>query len=342
MAETECFGHGETGVCNMEIDFVIPWVDGSDPQWVSVRNQYSNNPISEAQYRDWDILKYWFRAVEKYAPWVRRIHFVTFNQVPQWLNKDHEKLHLVDHKDYIPEEYLPTFSSHAIELNFHRIEGLAEHFVYFNDDMFLGAPVKETDFFVDGKPCESPIMSAMTPSVVGDPFVHYLCNNLSVINAHFPKRATLKGYFKKWFAPCYGKLLLKNFYYGILGKFTGFQNFHLPSSMLKSNFEEVWNLEPELLQNTCSHKFRSREDVNQYVMSQYNICKGNFTPRKPNIGKFFTIGANSEEMYRSLRTGRYKLLCLNDNVEAIDFEGEKQKLVEIFEEIFPQKSSFEL
>lgn len=196
----------------MDIDFVIPWVDGGDSRWVAARNLYSDKPVSEAQYRDWNILRYWFRAVERFAPWVRTIHFVTFDQVPEWLNTDHEKIHLVDHKDYIPEAYLPTFSSHVIELNFHRIEGLAEHFVYFNDDMFLGAPVEETDFFVDGKPCESPIMSALTPSVVGDPFVHYLCNNLCVINSHFSKRSTMKRHFKKWFSPLYGKLLMKNVY----------------------------------------------------------------------------------------------------------------------------------
>lgn len=325
----------------MSIDFVIPWVDGSDSNWISIRNQYSDKPVSEAQYRNWDILRYWFRAVEKYAPWVRKIHFVTFDQVPQWLNTEHEKLHLVDHKDFIPEEYLPTFSSHVIELNFHRIEGLSEQFVYFNDDMFLGAPVKETDFFIDGKPCESPIMSVLTPSVVGDPFIHYLCNNLCVINSHFSKRSVMKRHAGKWFSPCYGKLTAKNLYYGVLGKFTGFQNFHLPSSMLKSVFTEVWEKEPELLHNTCSHKFRSREDVNQYVMSQYNICKGNFVPRKPNVGQFYTIGTNNGTMYESIRTNRYKLLCLNDNVGEIDFQTEKKQLIEVFGEVFPEKSTFE-
>ena len=325
----------------MEFDFVMPWVDGGDPKWVEIRNLYSDKPVSEAQYRDWDILKYWFRAVEKYAPWVHKIHFVTFDQIPEWLNAEHEKLHLVDHKDYIPAEYLPTFSSHVIELNFHRIEGLAEHFVYFNDDMYLTAPVQESDFFVDGKPCESVIMSATMPSVVGDPFVHFLCNNLSVINTHFPKYSTLKRHFFKWFSPKYGKLLFKNLYYGVLGRFSGFQNSHMPSAMLKSVFEEVWEKEPQLLDNTCRHKFRSREDVNQYVMSQYNICKGNFVPRKPNVGKFFTVGENNEALYESLRSGRYKMICINDSVNAIDFEKEKEQLLKVFEEVFPEKSTFE-
>lgn len=133
------------------IDFVIIWVDGNDPAWRAVKNQYVPRPVGEddqeVRYRDWDNLQYWFRSVEKYTPWVRKIHFVTWGHLPKWLNVNHPKLHIVNHKDYIPEKYLPTFNSHTIEMNLHRIEGLAEQFVYFNDDMFLLKPVYMEDFF---------------------------------------------------------------------------------------------------------------------------------------------------------------------------------------------------
>ena len=106
----------------MAIDFVLTWVDGSDPEWIRSRNSYcqKGKEINEAHYRDWDILKYWFRAVEKYAPWVNRIHFVTCGQIPEWMNTEHPKLNLVHHRSFIPEAYLPTFNSRTIELNFHR------------------------------------------------------------------------------------------------------------------------------------------------------------------------------------------------------------------------------
>ena len=328
----------------MDIDFVIPWVDGGDPIWVAQRNEYcdAGKKIHEAQYRDWSILKYWFRAVELYAPWVRKIHFVTCGQVPEWMNVKNEKLNLVHHRDYIPEEYWPTFGSHVIELNFHRINDLAEHFVYFNDDMFLMDYVVPEDFFVDGKPRECPIMAALTPSVVQDPFIHYLCNDIAVINAHFNKYSVLKAHWNKWFSLKYKGLIGKNIYYGVVGKFTGFQNFHLPSSMMKSVFEEVWALEPELLHNTCKNRFRGLNDVNQYVMSYYNICKGDFVPRTADFGKFYTIGENNEEMYSSILNRTYKTLCLNDNPLTIEFEAEKRQLMEKFEKAFPNKSSFEI
>ena len=115
------------------IDFVIPWVDDSDPVWRAKKAQYTGVAASEgnedARYRDWDTLKYWFRGVEKFAPWVRYIYFVTDNQKPEWLNVEHPKLKWVKHTDFIPEEYLPTFNSNVIELNLHRIDDLAEHFI---------------------------------------------------------------------------------------------------------------------------------------------------------------------------------------------------------------------
>ena len=113
-----------------KIDFVIIWVDGNDPEWQKEKMKYDNsininNDSREIRYRDWDNLQYWFRGVEKFAPWVNKIHFVTCGQVPKWLNTNNPKINLVNHSDYIPEKYLPTFNSNAIEINLHRIEELS-------------------------------------------------------------------------------------------------------------------------------------------------------------------------------------------------------------------------
>ena len=141
------------------LDFVITWVDGNDKEWQKEKWTYSakndiisDNDDREERYRDWDNLQYWFRGIEKYAPWVRTIHFVTCGHLPAWLNTNHPKLHIVKHSDYIPKKYLPTFNSHTIEWNFHRIEGLSERFVYFNDDMFLFKPTSPEDFFLGNCP----------------------------------------------------------------------------------------------------------------------------------------------------------------------------------------------
>ncbi len=136
------------------IDFVVTWVDGSDPTWCEQRDFYakelgraSTADSGDPRFRDWDIFRYWFRAVEQYAPWVHNVYLVTCGHVPEWLKTDAPKLKVVKHTDFIPEEYLPTFSSITIELNLHRIKDLSEHFVYFNDDMFLNQSVIPEDFF---------------------------------------------------------------------------------------------------------------------------------------------------------------------------------------------------
>ena len=127
------------------IDFVIIWVDGNDKEWRAEKDKYDDKPIStsnsEVRFRDWDNLQYWFRGVEKYAPWVRKIHFITWGHLPTWLNTEHPKLHIVRHEDYIPNEYLPVFNSNVLEIYMHKIEGLSEEFVYFNDDIFLSRSV---------------------------------------------------------------------------------------------------------------------------------------------------------------------------------------------------------
>ena len=184
-----------------KIDFVITWVDGSDPVWDMQRQEtlrkqgiFVDESLdnSTARYRDWDILKYWFRGVETFAPWVNQIHFITYGHLPKWLKEEHPKLHIVRHEDFIPAEFLPTFSSHPIEWNFHRIEWLTENFVYFNDDMFLIKKVSPEDFFRDERPVD---MLALQPDVANadDQIMPYVyLNNAMVLAKYFDKRENMK------------------------------------------------------------------------------------------------------------------------------------------------------
>lgn len=326
------------------IDFVLTWVDGSDPEWRKLRDAYSGKEsyLNEYQYREWDLLRFWFRAVERYAPWVRRIFFVTNGQRPAWL-RENEKLVLVDHRDFIPPQYLPTFNANTIELNFHRIEGLSEHFVYFNDDMFLTDDVKPEFFFEDGMPRDAAVLSTIAPVAIGDPFPHFLCNDVSLINTYFDKLSVIRARPSQWFNPKYGwngtgRTLLTIFASRF---FTGLKIYHMPSSMLKSCYRELWELEPAMFDKACVTKFREPSDVNQYVFSWYNICKGNFVPRSPSTGQYYMAGKDDEQIVRSILKKTYKMLCINDNPGEFDFERSKALITEAFQTAFPQKSAFE-
>ena len=135
-----------------KIDFVIMWVDGSDKEWLEEKNKYSPKKIDVTnaanRYRDMGMFKYWFRGVEKFAPWVNKIHFVTWGHVPKWLDTENSKINIVKHQEFIPNEFLPTFNSNVIQFYLNNIDGITDKFVMFDDDQFLLNKVSINDFFI--------------------------------------------------------------------------------------------------------------------------------------------------------------------------------------------------
>lgn len=323
------------------VDFVVTWVDESDPTWQLERREYLGEKTTRenvARYRDWGTLRYWFRAIEEYAPWVNKVHFVTYGHLPAWLNADHPKLNIVKHADYLPDKYLPTFSSHPIELNLHRIEGLSEHFVYFNDDTFLNAPVKPADFFRNGQPVGRLIFSAVTPS--DDVISSITFNCVKVINRHFNKRDLTKNHLAKLLYLPYGAEVIKNITMAPFRMFTGFQTDHLPTPFTKSLFEEVWEEEGVLLDEVSCHRFRDAGDVNPWLFSYWNLARGNIHPCSSKHGKCF-FGVN-ETLLKAIGAGKYKMICCNDSETIIDFDVQKQLLQDAFQKKLPKKSRYEI
>lgn len=324
-----------------KIDFVIPWVDGSDPDWLKEKNAFSPEPSCddrEIRYRDWGMLKFWFRAVEENAPWVNKIFFITWGHVPDWLNTDHEKIRIVRHKDYIPAEYLPTFSSHVIELNLHRIPDLSEHFVYFNDDVFLLDKVAPKDFFVGGLPCDWLIENPITPLFGG--FSPVLCEMGCVINKHFSKKDLRKLGWKKLFNPVYKTLVFRTLAMMQFSNIMGFYNSHITQPHLKSTFEEVWEEEYDELNKTCLNRFRGLNDVNQYICRYWNLCKGNFHPVYP-LGRNIKMSKNMDFVTDVIRKRKYKVVTINDEDGIEDLEVRQEKVYCALEKRYPCKCSFE-
>ena len=327
------------------IDFVMIWVDGNDPKWQKEKAQYDDRVVttanSEVRYRDWDNLQYWFRAVEKFAPWVNKIHFVTWGHLPPWLDTSNPKLHIVNHKDFIPEEYLPTFSSHTIELNLHRIEGLAEQFVYFNDDTFLTAPVTPEDFFKNGKPCDTVAQDCIFFGK--DSAGPYNGADVTVVNAHFSKKRCILGNPSIWFNPKNGfRNVVRTTLLIPWAWFPGFYYQHAANSFLKENFEEVWEAEPEMLHTTCTHKFRKSGDVNQWVFKFWQMAKGQVSVRSWKFAYCYHVKeSNFDALLKDIPSKKRKMLCINDTSKTEDFDTKVVKVKEAFEKLLPEKSSFE-
>ena len=149
-----------------DIDVVITWVDSSDIFWRKQKNKflykkkleknrevisYGNNRYSPSgiEYLE---LYYCVSTIKKYMKWVRNIYIVTcFNQKPPFI-KDFDNIIIVDHKDIIPEKYLPTFNNRVIECWLYKINGLSEKFIYFNDDMYVNQKINKNFFFKNDQP----------------------------------------------------------------------------------------------------------------------------------------------------------------------------------------------
>lgn len=331
---------------NLEkIDFVITWVDGEDPVWQAQKESYQpgkGSDASRSRYRDWDNLQYWFRGVEQFAPWVNRIYFVTWGHLPAWLDRNHPKLRIVTHQEFMKPEYLPTFNINPIELNLHRIPGLAEHFVFFNDDMFLLQPMEPTDFFQDGLPRDCCLETALAQDDINNPFAHILLNDAALVNQHFKKREVIKRSWKKWFAPAYGSSVIRNLLLLPYQEFSSFKYTHLPSAFLKKTYEQVWEAEGKKLDEVCHNRFRTVFDINQYIMKYWQYMTGNYIPQSPKIGCFYTIGKEDEAIEKTIRFQQSKMICLNDDRDVGDFEQQKRQIQEYFSCILPQPSSFEV
>lgn len=331
-----------------KIDFVITYLDGSDPEWVKERNAYKALQIKgtehengDSRYRNMDNFHLLLRSIEKFAPWVNKIHIVTWGHVPEWLNVEHPKINIVNHKDFIPEKYLPTFNSNAIEFSFDKIPGISEQFVNFNDDMFLNSPTSPKDFFEKGLP-RIQIMHA--PFMPSDSL---FSNNILALNKIVDAKYLIN---KKMFSLKNGLFAaLSNIYIlpmlKFYGKFLGFREDHLPAPHTKTIYQEVQKKLPEYFEFVGKSKFRNSQDIksiSHWLMLDYARATNQFVPMNSfNFGKLVNLGndTNFRELFRS----RYKILCLEDGdfVSEKDFKVIIKKMNSELTKKFPTKSEFE-
>ncbi|MBP3876470.1 MAG: Stealth CR1 domain-containing protein [Lachnospiraceae bacterium] len=327
------------------VDIVLTWVDGNDPEWekqmLSFRPDAGGykSSTSRARFRSWDNLQYIFRGIETFMPWVRTVHFVTWGHLPPWLNLDAEKLHIVRHDEFIPAEYLPTFNSNAILLNLFRIPGLAERFIFFNDDTFVIQPVRKTDYFVRGLPRDS---AALTPFVVTPGGIAAQeMNNLEIINRYFSS-ADVRANLGKWLNPLYGSYNLRTLIFLMWKGINGVYEPHIPVGYLRSTCKTVWEKEFDVLDATSRNRFRTKADVSEWLFRQWQLMSGRFVPRDIRFGRYTVVPQHLDLIENTLKKpGRCKMLCINDNVELKDFETARARVNSALSELLPRKSHFE-
>ena len=337
---------------NYPIDLVVTWVDESDLNWQSEKRKYEADIKKEIdtdnlveRYRDWNILRFWFRSVEKYAPWIRKVFFVTYGHLPEWINLNNEKLVVVKHEDFIPQEYLPTFSCRPIELNLWRIKDLSEHFIYLNDDVLFCSFVKKEDFFWQGRPKMSAVCRPLQPYKGMTTHLFALYNNLAAINFRYKIRNVMDEHPEKWFSYKYGRNLRFNYFSYENNYLSGVFDSHLCFLFNKSSMVKCAEEYLSLFNQTCMNKFRTKEDITIQIFKLWDMMHNNFEPVPLNyFGEHFQISDESLKIIKNeINSKKNKVICLNDSpqIHKETFEKYKYLLNEILLDKFPEKSSFE-
>lgn len=291
------------------MDAVITYVDGQDPSWRADYEKYVGKPLLEKRFRDWGTLKYLLRGIETRMPFVRNVFLVVSSesQIPNWA--DTENLHIVLHRDIIPEDLLPVFNSCTIEMFLHRIPNLAEEFLYFNDDMFPLLPCESTDFFRDGR------------GVIG-------------ISRHLLSRNMYKD-------QCRAASDMARKALGMRKSPIFIRPQHIPSPMLLSSCKMAFKvLEKDIL--ATASRLRTSANPNQYLYVDYMYFSGKIIPERVSNKHISQKVWSGEKIADYILNPKSKFACIND-VEMPDekYLTMRDAIIKAFEKRFPKKSRFE-
>lgn len=336
---------------NYPIDFIVSWVDGNDEEWLAKKNKYLEKntafvDVRKRRFRDWNNFEYWFRGVEKYAPWVNHIYLLTPGHYPKWLNLDNEKITLINQDTLFEEKYLPTFNNCAVELLMYKIPGLSEHFVYFNDDMFIVAPTKPEDYFKNGLPRDRAAFAANPVKV--DKNGKGICNivhtNTALVARYFDKDEVFKKNKKKFLSLKNGRDLIKTITAIPYVDFVGFNEPHTANSYLKSTFVDLWEKANVEMTKGISARFREEYAYSQWGVRYWQICMGNFEVREKDFSKMFDVvhTENAKSVAQFIKKPNKKVICINDDAEEDEFDAIADTVRNAFKEALPDKSKFEL
>lgn len=253
------------------IDAVITWVDGEDPRHIAKRNQIIDAGNANAQAKASNALNsvneiaYCVESIIKYAPFIRTIFIVTDEQFPEIYHAYPDRVKIIDHKEiFYGFDVLPTINIFSIECMLYRIPGLAENFIYFNDDFFLIKPTKIEDWFVNGLPVLRGRWETH-PEKIWYKRIGSWIGIKSDTRAGFRKTqstaAKIIGFDTRYFR-CY----------------------HTPRALRKSTFEKFFAANPDLLVNQIKHRKRHASQFNPYALAWHLEIKDNTMVYASHIG----------------------------------------------------------
>lgn len=313
------------------IDIVITWVDGNDPEHKQKKRQalkklkQDEEKKKSALLTGWDKtrfqdngeLYYCLQSIKKFAPWVRKVHLVTDNQIPDFLTetmKEDLKLNIVDHRDIFEgyEAALPTFNARTIETALWRIPDLAEKFLYMNDDFAFAAPV-QPDCFFDGDRVILP-------------------GNWSPIRSYGPVRIKLNDWFsiftKKVLGITRSMHLLLQMKSAQRAGFTDkyFRADHLPHPVRTETLKQFFTEHEKAFRDNIKYRFRNKRQFSAIFLARHLEIAIENAELKP-VTDFVMINGETDPSFvvsrklDQIRSGSVRYVC----IQGFEILKEKMK-----------------
>lgn len=103
-----------------------------------------------------------------------------------------------------------------------------------------------------------------------------------------------------------------------------------------------WRKERNVLDKTSRSRFRTNENVTQWLIKNWQFMKGQFEPISPKYTEYYGLGSAIADITKDIKENKHKVICINDTDMNYDFEKAKSEVIRAFEEKFPRKCSYEL
>lgn len=300
-----------------KVDIIIPWLNPNE-QWYSAYEQYSKNE-HPGRIRDMGTFKYVLRSIAKNTPWVNKVFIVLFDetQIPDWLNMKSDKIKIILHKDLLPAERLPNFSSVQVDMRLSFIDELANNFIFMNDDMFFTKYIPKTTYFRNSKPVHIPSMK--------------------VVQSYHLTTA-------QW-----GKIEMNNYVFlnKIANKKLHFWTGHAPIAFNKLFQKFIWSKYKNEFEHAMSGK-HVRSDNNLcnwlfYNMEEYYAQTVNVDAKLLPKRKYLSLTDNTTQKDITNALDSFSIVCLNDG-DAVNkkFNEIKNIVLKCLDKKFNEKSEFEV
>lgn len=291
----------------MKVDAVITWVDGADPahrlkraKWTDSQVHMSDDKAGDTRFANLNEIFWCVASLNRFAPWINRIYIVTDAQNPhidEFLKTNFPEgyipVEIVDHtvifRGY--EQYLPTFNSISLETMTWRIPGLSEHYIEFNDDLMLSAPLTPDEFFTeDGK------------VVCYGEWASLPLTRLTRLLK--PRgRVTTKGSHANGAATAGRRL-------------SYLRLAHCQKALTRSFYERYFEEHPDHLESNISHRFRSVEQFTSQELQYISLYDAGRCEVRSAEGLLFFYQPTSDKKYfrrkmEKLSGFKGKFLCFN-------------------------------